>query len=95
MCAVGRWLKDWQNGQVEMFIETMEDADNRNNPEAKERHVTPVAWGTTYKPGEMYTIFKRYIREYHPDERDPGSLSLGQKLSKYTCDPKAGDEVIS
>ena len=82
-CPIGRWLREWQSENVQMFIEEMVGGGDRSNPEVQDRQVTVANWGNAYKPTEMYTIFKRYLGEYHPDERDMGSIGFGMKLTKY------------
>ena len=84
-CPIGRWVREWRDGEVDMFIEEMAGGRDKDRPELQERQTTVAQWGREYKAGEMFNIWMYYRKTYASDERNyADNVSFGIALSKKT-----------
>ena len=90
-CPIERWLSEWRNGEIDMFLPQMGGGSVADRPELQQTETVLAKWGDSYKSGEMFAIWKAYkgvfmseVREYNDN------VSFGIALSKFA---KRGEKL--
>ena len=69
-CPIGRWLREWRDDEVGMFLEELGVGRDKNNPELQDRLTTLARWGTKYSAQQMFAIWQNYVQRVIPDDQN-------------------------